>query len=81
MSIDNTKAGQVDAIIALVRNVVSTKYEDSPQQARDIAKRTVIDTRGPIIAGSTAPGCQAADNGQTPAAKVWVHQTSRRRLH
>ena len=62
MSINNARADQVDAIVPLVRNVIRTKYEDIPQQVREVAKRTVIDTLGPIIAGSTAPGCQAVVN-------------------
>jgi 2-methylcitrate dehydratase PrpD len=67
MDNNTIKADQVDAIVPLVRNVIRTKYEDIPQQARDVAKRTVIDTLGPIIAGSTAPGCQAVVN----MAKDW----------
>ena len=48
----------MDAIMPLIKNVVSTTYEDIPSEAREVAKRTVIDTLGAIIAGGTAPGCQ-----------------------
>ena len=49
----------MDAIMPLIKNVVSTTYEDIPSEAREVAKRTVIDTLGAIIAGRAAPGCQA----------------------
>jgi len=45
-----------DAIHALVRNVVDTRYEDLPQKAVDATKTLILDSLGVAIAGSLAPG-------------------------
>jgi 2-methylcitrate dehydratase PrpD len=47
-----------DAILPLVKNIVKIRYEDLSHEAREAAKRSVLDTLGAILAGSTAPGCQ-----------------------
>jgi len=64
---------QEDAILPLVRNVIATRYDDLPAEARDIAKKCVIDTLGVTIAGSTAQGCDTIAS----MAKEWGgHQES-----
>jgi len=64
---------QEDAILPLVRNVIATRYDDLPAEARDATKKCVIDTLGVTIAGSTAQGC----NTIASMAKEWGgHQES-----
>ena len=48
--------GRNDAIHALVRNVVDTRYEDLSQGAVDATKTFILDSFGVAIAGSLAPG-------------------------
>jgi len=48
--------GRNDAIHALVRNVVDTRYEDLSQGAVGATKTFILDSIGVIIAGSLAPG-------------------------
>ncbi|MFH1382685.1 MAG: MmgE/PrpD family protein [Chloroflexota bacterium] len=38
--------------------VISSKYEDLPQNVIDITKKDIIDTLGTTLAGSGAPGCK-----------------------
>jgi len=45
-----------DAILALVRNVVNTRYEDLSQGAVDATKTFILDAFGVAIAGTLAPG-------------------------
>lgn len=47
----------MDPIVDLAKNVVTVKYEDIPLQAVDVAKMSVLDSIGTMIAGATAPGC------------------------
>ena len=48
--------GRPDAIHAIVRNVVDTRYEDLSQKAVDATKTFILDSLGVAIAGSLAPG-------------------------
>ncbi len=48
--------GRTDAIHALVRNVVDTRYEDMSEMAVDATKIFILDSLGVAIAGSLAPG-------------------------
>jgi 2-methylcitrate dehydratase PrpD len=48
--------GRDDAIHALVRNVVATRYEDLSQKAVDATKTFILDCFGVAIAGTLAPG-------------------------
>jgi len=48
---------QEDAILPLVRNVISIRYDDLPAEAIGAAKKCIIDTLGVTMAGSTAQGC------------------------
>ena len=48
--------GRDDAIHALVRNVVNTRYEDLSQGAVDATKTFILDEFGVAIAGTLAPG-------------------------
>jgi len=48
--------GRNDAMHALVRNVVNTRYEDLSQGALDATKTFILDSFGVAIAGSLAPG-------------------------
>lgn len=43
----------MDAAMALADNVVSVSYEDIPSDARDATKKSILDTLGVILAGST----------------------------
>jgi 2-methylcitrate dehydratase PrpD len=49
----------VDVVRELARNAVATIYDDLPAQAVLMAKVALIDTLGAMIAGTTAPGCEA----------------------
>jgi len=49
-------SGRNDAIDALVRNVVNTRYEDLSQGAVDATKTFILDAFGVAIAGTLAPG-------------------------
>ena len=42
----------------LVRHILETTYEDLPAEAVDYAKKSVLDTIGVIIAGSSQDGCR-----------------------
>lgn len=53
---------QKDAIVPLSRNIIAAGYDDLPTEAKDVAKKCVIDTLGVMIAGSTAPGCETIVN-------------------
>jgi 2-methylcitrate dehydratase PrpD len=46
-----------DAIYQITDHILQTKYEDIPNETREVAKKLFLDTIGAIIAGSTAPGC------------------------
>ena len=48
--------GRNDAIHALIRNVVTTRYEDLSSGAVDATKTFILDSFGVAIAGSLAPG-------------------------
>ena len=47
--------GRPDAIHAIVRNVVDTRYEDLSRKAVDATKTFILDSLGVAIAGSLAP--------------------------
>lgn len=49
----------MDIMEKLVKNVVTTRYEDLPQEAVETTRRDILDTLGVLIAGATAAGCQA----------------------
>jgi 2-methylcitrate dehydratase PrpD len=49
-------SGRNDAIDALVRNVVNTRYEDLSQGAVDATKTFILDAFGVAIVGTLAPG-------------------------
>ena len=51
-----------DAIVPLSRNIIATRYDDLPTEAKDAAKKCVIDTLGVMVAGSTAQGCETIVN-------------------
>ena len=46
-----------DLMETIVRHVLKTDYEDLPIEAIDCAKRSILDTMGVIIAGSSEEGC------------------------
>jgi 2-methylcitrate dehydratase PrpD len=56
MSINTGTGSNNDAIHALVRNVVNTRYEDLSQGAVDATKTFILDAFGVAIAGTLAPG-------------------------
>lgn len=58
---------QEDAIVPLVRNIVSIRYEDISNEAREAAKKCIIDTLAVTVAGSSAEGC----NIIASMAKEW----------
>ena len=49
----------VDVVRELARNAVVTTYDNLPAQAVLMVKVALIDTLGAMIAGTTAPGCEA----------------------
>jgi len=53
---DAGPTGRKDAIHALVRNVVNTRYEDLSQGAMNATKKFILDAFGVAIAGTLAPG-------------------------
>jgi 2-methylcitrate dehydratase PrpD len=55
-SISPRTSGRNDAIDALVRNVVDTRYEDLSQGAVDATKTFILDAFGVAIVGTLAPG-------------------------
>ena len=56
MSSNTGSGSNNDAIHALVRNVVNTRYEDLSQGAVDATKTFILDAFGVAIAGTLAPG-------------------------
>ena len=46
----------MDVIFDLAQNIVTTRYEDLPGEAVEIAKKFIMDSIGVGIAGSSAPG-------------------------
>ncbi len=44
----------MDAALALAENVVSVTYEDIPSDVVEVTKKSILDTLGVIVAGSTA---------------------------
>lgn len=48
----------MDAMEALVKHVCRTKFEDLPDEIVTITKKSIIDTLGVIIAGSSMDGCK-----------------------
>jgi len=68
----------MDVIEKLVTNVVTTRYEDLPQEAIQSTKRDILDTLGVLIAGATAAGCDTIvdlirDWGGKPESTILVH--------
>ena len=66
-----------DAIHALVRHVVVSRYEDLSQRAVDATKTFILDSFGVAIAGTLAPGVSEtlgvlSDWGGKPESTVWV---------
>jgi 2-methylcitrate dehydratase PrpD len=49
----------MDIIQKLIRNVLETDCEKLPSDAIEITKLSLLDTIGCIIAGASAPGCEA----------------------
>jgi len=47
----------MDAILPLVRNLVSKRFEDIPREVVEDTKKSILDTLGALIAGTGAPGC------------------------
>lgn len=47
----------MDLIAGLAKNVVATRYEDIPGEALDVAKMSLLDSIGTMVAGAAAPGC------------------------
>ena len=45
-----------DVVFALVRNVVSIRYEDLPTEAVEATKKDILDTLATTLAGSTSDG-------------------------
>lgn len=67
-----------DIMFELVRNVVGTKYEDLTPEAREYAKKSILDTIGVIIAGSSAEGCRAVVDqvrewGGKGESGIWIY--------
>jgi len=48
----------MDIMETLVRNIVSIKFEDLPPEAITATKKSIIDTLGVMIAGSSVEGCR-----------------------
>ena len=70
-------SGRNDAIHALVRHVVSSRYEDLSQGAVDATKTFILDSFGVAIVGSLAPGVSETlgvlgDWGGRPESTVLV---------
>ena len=70
-------SGGNDAIHALVRHVVSSRYEDLSQRAVDAPKTFILDSFGVAIVGTLAPGVPETlsvlnDWGGKPESTVWV---------
>ena len=68
----------MDLIYELVRHVLKARYEDLSPNAVQVVKKTLIDTLGCVIAGSTAPGCRdlvdlVKDWGGKPESTVLVY--------
>lgn len=47
----------MDAILPLVRNFVSKRFEDIPPEVVQDTKRSILDTLAALTAGTGAPGC------------------------
>lgn len=67
--------GAGDVECRLVEHVASCRYEQLPQAAVAVAKRSLLDTLGAMIAGRVAPGIAALvdlarDWGGTPQARI-----------
>ena len=45
--------GQEDPMVTLCRMVVNTRYEDLPDKVTSYAKKSILDTLGVIIGGSS----------------------------
>ena len=78
--------GRNDAIPALVRNVVDTRYEDLSQGAVDATKTFILDSFGVAIAGSLAPGVSEmlgvlGDWGAQRSRRCWFPERDYRRPH
>ncbi len=48
----------MDAIETLVKHVIRTTFEDLPSEVVSVTKKSVIDTLGVMIAGSSVDGCK-----------------------
>jgi 2-methylcitrate dehydratase PrpD len=48
----------MDAIETLVKHIIRTTFEDLPPEVVSVTKKSVIDTLGVIIAGSSVDGCK-----------------------
>ena len=48
----------MDIMAALVKNLSAAKFRNLPEEAVEAAKKSMIDTLGVIIAGSSVKGCQ-----------------------
>ena len=70
----------MDAIYALANYIVSTRYDDIPQNVIGIAKKFIIDSIGVGMAGSSAPGnAEIMDLikewGGKRESSIWVYGT------
>jgi 2-methylcitrate dehydratase PrpD len=50
------KTKRQDVVFTLVRNVINTQYKDLPSEAVQAAKRSILDTLGATLAGSSSEG-------------------------
>jgi 2-methylcitrate dehydratase PrpD len=48
----------MDAIETLVKHIIHTTFEDLPPEVVSVTKKSLIDTLGVIIAGSSIDGCK-----------------------
>ena len=48
----------MDLMSRITKHVSQTKFEDIPSEAVAVAKKSVIDTIGVVIAGSSVEGCR-----------------------
>lgn len=48
----------MDIMFTLVENLLNTKFEDLPDAAVSAAKKSILDTIGVTVAGSSVKGCQ-----------------------
>ncbi|MBI4331744.1 MAG: MmgE/PrpD family protein [Chloroflexi bacterium] len=66
-----------DIMLDLVKTVVNARYERLGAEAIDYAKKSVLDTIGAVIAGSTAEGCREVvelvkEWGGKEESTIWV---------